>query len=376
MNEQGDVMKKQLAIALGLAVVSVPAMASKARLESLGQDANGSQYIDDHRSVFLNAASLNQHKDFVTIEVGNTKSAITGLDTTPLDPTDDNYDADGVSTPKAEGGIFKTSGNMVYGLYFGEESNTANALRVASGITNADLMEQNSTTFFVAGDAGVQWGASLLYQSYTDGTNEAGAMRVRLGAISGDWNYFANIGLSNTADDDTNSFTGKGAFDLGATYSMGDVDYMLRVQSIAGENEGGDEFTVQDTRLGMAKTYKLNDKANLWLSGFYTMRTQSDYSDTESTTTALPVTVSLEVSAKEWLDLRGFVGKNLLIGSTEVGDADAETVDGLNHGVGASLRFGDLRIDGSLVLVGNNTGNTGAINLDEPMNRVSLTYDF
>jgi hypothetical protein len=368
VNKQGDVMKKQLAIALGLAVVSVPAMASKARLESLGQGANGSQYIDDHRSIFLNAASLNQHKDFVTIEVGNTTSQTPGAS---------NQDSDTTTTPKAEGGVFKASGNMVYGIYFGEEANSANSLRAAAGLGNADDMEQNSTTLFVAGDAGVQWGASLLTQSFKDEANdrESSAMRARLGVISGDIEAFANIGLTNKAEDGTNEFEGKSSFDIGVTYSMGDIDYMARVQSIAAENAGGDEYKSQVTSIGAAKSYKLNDKAMLWASAFYNMESSESFAGAETKETSLPVTVSLEVSAKEWLDLRGFVGKNVFIGETEADNGDKETVDGLNHGVGASLRFGDLRIDGSLILASAG-GQVGVMNIDEPLQRISLTYDF
>ena len=93
-------MKRQLAIALGLAVVSTSALASKARLESLGQNANGSQVIDDHRSIFLNPAHLNHHKDFVTIEVGNTASQ-TYSNSGTADTSDDTFDTDSVAGAKA-----------------------------------------------------------------------------------------------------------------------------------------------------------------------------------------------------------------------------------------------------------------------------------
>src|SRR5690606_13118987 len=97
-------MKKQIAIALGLAVVSTSAFATKARLEALGEDANGSMFISDNRNVFLNPATINYHKDFVTLEWGDTTQAV-----------------DAAETPRAEGGFFKASGNMVYGLYLGSE---------------------------------------------------------------------------------------------------------------------------------------------------------------------------------------------------------------------------------------------------------------
>jgi hypothetical protein len=372
-------MKKQLAIALGLAVVSVPALASKARLESLGQSANGSQVIDDHRSIFLNPAQLNNHKDFVTIEVGNAESQYT---------LGSVNDPDAATTPKAEGGVIKSSGNMVYGIYFGDESNISNSLRAAALTTNMkkEVMESNSTTLFVGGDAGVQWGASLMHQAYEDeaAEDEASAMRARLGAISGNIEVFANIGISNKAEvaggGAGKEFEGTSSYDLGLTYNAGgDVQYLFRTSAIAAENEGGDEFTASTMDIGASKSYKLNDKAMMWAQVWYKTSEQEDFAGSEEKTVALPVTISLEANATDWLSLRGFINKNVLIGSTEDNDGKSTTDDGLAHGLGASLVYGDLTIDGSLILGGNtsDTNSTvGTLRLDEPMNRISVTYNF
>jgi len=365
-------MKKHLAIALGLAVVSVPALASKARLESLGQSANGSQVIDDHRSIFLNAAQLNNHKDFATIEMGTTTSQ-------------GALDQDATATPKAEGGVIKSSGNMVYGLYFGEESNTSNKLRAAAGLVGVDSKEQNSTTLFVGGDAGVQWGASLLHQAFEDEAtdSESSAMRSRLGIISGNIEAFANIGISNKADDGTSEFEGKSSYDLGVTYNAGgDVQYLFRTSAIMAENKGGDEYEASTMQIGASKSYKLNDKAMMWAQAWYkTSEADQTFGGDSFKSTSLPVTISLEASATDWLTLRGFVNKNVFIGDEEINAAgDKRTVDGLAQGIGASFVYGDLTIDGSLILVGSDTtasdGAQGTLNLDEPMNRVSVTYNF
>lgn len=374
-------MKRQLTIALGLAVVSGSAFASKARLESLGQNADGSQYLDDHRSIFLNAASLNHHKDFVTIEVGNT--------TPQTAPDQDNS-----TNPRAEGGVFKSSGNMVYGLYFNKASNTSNNLRDAAGITQSSLMEQNSTTAFVAGDAGVQWGVALTNQSFQDKTTgdlKSNAMRTRLGVVSGDLEGFANIGIANTADNGTQKFKGKSSYDIGVTYNMGNTKYMARTKAIDAEDDASSKgtFKYSSYSLGAARNYKLNDRATLWASAFYnsstskcenSFQTNNACSGSDKVTAqALPVTVSLETMATDWLTLRGFIAKNVLIGETKIG-SNKKTVDGLAHGVGASFKYGDLSIDGSLILANQSSstlGNdVGTLNFAQPMNRVSLTYDF
>src|SRR5690554_693409 len=97
-------MKKQLTVALGLAVLATPAFASKARLMALGEDANGSFFINDNRNIFLNAAEANNHADLVTFEWGN------------------NNGADSDTDANAEGGILYSHKNLVYGLHLGGQS--------------------------------------------------------------------------------------------------------------------------------------------------------------------------------------------------------------------------------------------------------------
>ncbi len=368
-------MKKQIAIAMGLAVLSTGVQASKARLQALGEDTYGSWFIEDSRNVTLNPALLNMHKDFVTMEWGNT-----------------NNTTDAAASPRAEGGIFKAAGNMIYGLYFGDESNTANGLRGATGVDP----EENNTSFYVAGDAGVQWGAKLTYHSFEDEASDvkSDATRAALGLVSGDVEAFLKVGLTNKAEKGAAEFEGKGSYQLGVTYGMGDIDYLLEVRTLTVENAGGDEFTAQYTRLGVAKTYKLNDKANVWTSAWYKMdnsecdftiaacqgigRDKGDVKDTY-----LPVTIALEVSAKDWLMLRGSVSNNI-IGSREDDNGDKKTFeDTTSVAAGASLLFGDLTVDGMIGNTDNNTtvgestaGGTGTLRTDALMSRVSMTYKF
>jgi hypothetical protein len=357
-------MKKQIAIAIGLAVLSTGALASKARLQALGQDTYGSFFLDDARNVTMNPALLNMHKDFVTLEWGDTSK---------------NQDA--AATPKAEGGMFKASGNMIYGLYFGDESNTANGLRAITGT----MAEQNNTSFYVAGDAGVQWGVKLTYHSFENEATDvkSDATRATIGINSGDIESFLAIGLTNTAENGAAEFEGKGSYQLGVTYNKNDIDYMLEVRTITVENAGGKEYTANFTRIGAAKAYKLNDKANVWTSAWYKMdNSTNDISATgDNKETYLPVSIALEVSAKEWLTLRGSV-TNEIIGTTEVNNGDKKTrADTTVVAAGASLLFGDLTIDGMIGNTDNNTTVTestsnGTLRTDALMSRVSMTYKF
>lgn len=394
-------MKKQIALALGLAVVSIPAMASKARLEALGQDQRGSQFLDDDRSVFLNPAELNNHKDFVTFEWGDTSST-----------------TDSASTPRAEGGVFRSSGNMVYGIYLGDERNKSNSLR-NSLVGDVLAEEQNTTTLFVGGDAGVQWGASLFHQEYENkqGTDDikSSAMSTRIGVISGDVEAFGNIGLGNTAEKGSTELEGKADLSVGVNYSMGDLKVMAYYYADEFEESTSKEKVKQNiTKIGMAKEYKLNDKATMWSSVWYVMdKTECDTSlkaacanTAESVTSAdensiteLPVGFALEIAAKDWLTLRASVSQSVFINTYDNGSDKATQRNTTKVAAGAGIVFGDLTIDG---MIGNDTtcgdanldsdsdsstqpqiscstntnSNNGILNTNNILSRVSMTYKF
>ena len=378
-------------MALGVAVLSTGALASKARLQALGEDTFGSMFLEDSRNVTLNPALLNMHKDFVVLEWGtpSTTSGYNDLNAngTYDEGTDALTDQDLAASPKAEGGLFKASGNMVYGLYFGDESNTANSLRAASMGANV-VNESNNTSFYVAGDAGIQWGVKVTYHSFEDeaADQKSSASRATLGMISGDIEAFLNVGTENKAENGAAEFEGKGSYQLGLTYGMGDLDYMLELRTITVEDANSAEYTANYTRLGVAKTYKLNDKATVWTSAWYKMdNSENDFAASgapgETKEAYLPVSIALEVSAKEWLTLRGSV-VNEIIGTTEDDNGDKATrANSTKVAAGASLLFGDLTIDGMIGNTDNNTTvtestNNGTLRTDALMSRVSMTYKF
>ena len=312
---------------------------------------------------------------------------------------------DATATPRAEGGMFKNTGNMIYGLYFGSESDTSQSLRtlaMGTGGDTATTQEMNNLDIFIAGDAGVQWGVRLTNGSYENETNDSDASQTRLtvGVVSGNIDSFLNFGVANNADDGAGGeFEGAGSIDFGVTYAMGDMDLYARYSTITAEDANDDEYSRTDTTIGVAKNYKLNDKANAWASAYYTISDQeNDFTAVsatgESNDTFLPIVIGVEVMAKEWLTLRGSVVHEV-IGTTEADNGDVSSrTDSTTVNAGASLVFGDLSIDG---IVGNsrgvegadatateNTDNVGSdtstggglLRSDTLMTRVSMTYKF
>ncbi len=372
-------MKKQLTVALGLAVLATPAFASKARLQALGEDTYGSFYINDNRNIFLNAAHVNNHKGLVTFETGSTTA----------DSADDSSNA-----PRPEGGVFFGQGNMVYGVQLGSESNTSNSLRA---VAQADT-EQNNIDVFVGGDAGMKWGANLTYGhvTETDTVNNSDILRTRLGVISGDWEGFANISLKNEVDNHAGGeFEGKMGYQVGGTYAMNAYKLFAEYRNIAGEDASSDEASIKLLRVGAGRSDKLNDKATLYTKlevSQTTLNVENTYGvanavglatdGEDEVTTNLPLTVGLEYDATSWLTLRGSVSQSIMSDVSLKDTANKNLEDTTVVNAGASLKFGELSVDG---VIGNDAagagaptaaGTSGVVRTDSLMSRVSMTYKF
>lgn len=384
--QKGDFMKKQLTVALGLAVLATPAFATKARLQALGEDVNGSFYVNDNRNVFLNPAQVNNHRDLVTFEFGDTTQA-----------------TDSTTNPRAEGGVFTQAGNLVYGVQFGSESNTSNSFRAAAGLTAADVLEENNIDLFVGGDSGIKWGANATYSKSAkdelNGDAKQDALRTRFGAIMGDTSVHAGLNISNKAEDSAgNEFKGKLGYRLGAVHAWNGYSLFADWQSNDGEGDIAgtkSDIKVKKLQFGAGRVARLNDRANLFSRVQFTM----DDAENEGSTAVLtacssitceeykakyvPVVVGLETEATSWLTLRASVQQTLW-GAEEDKSDKRPFHETTVVNAGASLKFGELAIDG---VVGNSTGATGAagastatgkgsLRTDELMTRVGMTYRF
>ncbi|MCM2350616.1 MAG: hypothetical protein NDI69_11405 [Bacteriovoracaceae bacterium] len=379
-------MKKQLTVALGLAVLATPVFASKARLQALGEDSYGSAYINDNRNIWLNAAQINNHKDLVTYEFGG------------------NQTADSAGTARGEGGVYKAHGNFVYGAHFGGASNTANGMRAATGLTNAD--EDNNLDLFIGGDAGMKWGANLGYAKTADETSPltAESMRTRLGVIMGDTQVYANINLINNAKGDNGAkFNGDLGYQVGAIHAWEGNTLFVDYRSFDAESEIGaskEDISLMQAEVGMGRVERLNDKTNLFAkASLFTAKVENDRTAGNTFGTAgcdasqlaceeydtmrVPVVVGLETEATSWLTLRASVTQ-VVWGSEEDKNNERTIANSTAINAGATLKFGELSVDG---VVGNGTGATnavgentatgnGTIRTDELMSRVSMTYRF
>ena len=118
-------VKLKSVLVLLLMAAMVPANATIARLKALGMDETdneGSYYIQDDRNIFLNVANINNYGDSVILEWGGNGLTLGGAGASSLAADDD-------ASPKAKGGFLRKSGDNVYGVYLGNESNTSTLLR-------------------------------------------------------------------------------------------------------------------------------------------------------------------------------------------------------------------------------------------------------
>ena len=396
-------MKKQLTVALGLAVLATPAFATKARLQGLGEDIYGSFYVNDNRNIWLNAAQINNHKDMVTFEWGDNANT-----------------ADQNSTPRAEGGVTKAMGNLVYGVHFGSASNTANQLRAAAGAVNAGagtVNEGNNVDVFVGGDAGLKWGANLGYSRTSDQSafQHSESMRTRLGVIMGDTQVYANVNLINNARGTLGpaagavgaKFEGKLGYQVGAIHAWEGNTFTIDFRQFDGEGTvlgNKEDQTIKQAFVGWGRVTRLNDKTNLFTrasflwadaendqaaalsaasTAYASACGSSPFFCAEYKTTRVPVVIGLETEATSWLTFRGSVVQSVW-GKEEVGSNERTIRNNTVVNAGATLKFGELSIDG-LVSSGDGTSGTlgettaagnGTLRLDQLMTRVGVNYRF
>ena len=415
-------MKKQLIAIAGLAVLSTPAFATKARMIALGENINdniGSLYFSDSRNIFQNAAYANDYKDMVIFEWGS--SANTVQPSPPL-PAGTTVKADTDQNSQAEGGFLKSHGNYVYGLYFGAESPYTNEIRsYTRGLNNDAFQQDNQIDAFFAGQSAMlgKWGVNATYSASENDSVDAkqSSASIRFGMIKNKTEAFANIALKNKAEigaagptgaqaaTGTDEFKGKLGFELGATQDLDLVKVFAYVRHAKWEHDadsnsgnagatparpgvpataytGKFDGTYWLYQVGAGKEHRINDKSVLFLKAEYLnfMRKVeggtglADGEEINLDDWRVPVTIGLEYDAASWLTLRGSVVQNIVAGTDNDYDGNEgavssgvlakrtpgknSTPNSTNVNAGLTLKFGELAIDGVIGTDGANNSTT------------------
>lgn len=340
-------MKKAIVFA-AVTMMSVSAFASKARVAALGTAVTSS---DDVQEVFRNPAEMFGFGDMLTIEYGAAGSK--------------------------EGGVFRSHGDTKYGIYFGNKNTFFNNLATKGGVAT----EQNPFEVFYGSKMGdAAWAVSFKYSNAENKVtkNKTNTMGLRAGYNTDAFEAYASLGLAGKSEIDGGSkATSDTSIRVGGEYFMGDSIVYIDIA-----NAGG-KYNVADTKLtSQAITLGYETKVKGETSHFYygvnLASTETKDGDSKTTSMKLPVYAGVEADAASWLAVRGFVQQSVLLNSnkTEPGGGAAATTDnsGLQDtstGLGASLKFGKVWLDGTL-----SANTTGDLNTDTLLATTSLNYWF
>ena len=402
-------------IGSALLVLSSSVFATEARLLALGMketDNEGMYYVQDGRNIFLNSAYVNNYADQLVTEYGGAGNVFA---------TGTTASTNSSTKAKAQGGVFKKYGGMVYGAYFGNESNTSSLLRIlgtSDTFTNTRLLQttDNQLDLFVAGDAGLKWGANVLYANGKDeGTlkSKDSAITTRLGLIGSNWDAHANISLGSKSEmastAGTQAFKGKLGIHVGGSYAVGPGKAFGYVKTYSWDQENTGVTTVKGSftsyYLGYGNESTVNTSDKLIASlAFRKTDINVKYASASTVhTVAVPVTLGYEARANDWLTVRGSVVQNLYgkkdngnltsaslnataqgaVASTYGSNGKSTIANSTEVNAGATLTFGQISIDGLLAISGasrtaaNSTAtNNGVLAGDNLLSKVGLTYKF
>jgi hypothetical protein len=368
-------MKQLLVIAVALA--SVNAFASRARVTALGNSA----HLVDTQTVYNNPSDIFRlPSDYVTLETGTNNSGTTAVG----------------QNNNAEGMIVRTYGESKFGLSLGHHSPNGSSWGLRSHAATAALkVDQQNPLELTYGmkNGDINYAGTLVYSNYNDKKAAVGALAkestsgIRLGANSGNWDAALNFGLSNTAElESANKFTGTSAIGLNGGYWM-DSMYLFGSYSATGakeENTAGTEvmkYSDSSISLGVLDSVKKDGNELFYSVALTSSENKETVVDTKTTSMTLPVVIGVELDAASWLTLRGSVTQTVLINQSKTetaGNTTAETAPGANNtavAVGAGLKFNKVTVDGSLVY-GTAATTTGLVNTGNLLTQAGLTYWF
>ncbi len=402
-------MKKVLLLAT-VAALATPAFASKARMSALGN----SDHLVDPQTAFDNPAHLTLFGDYVTFEAGPTNSGSTvTLGTT----TFQDYENGIEPNPQAEGGFLRAMDDTRMGMYFGRKSPFTDSARRAFGF----LRQENTLELQYAKKGDMSWGAGFNYSSSDKKSSgkKQSAMGARFGAMSGNWEAFALVGLGSTATgndlsaipgsvdangngiidnsaqertlvsaDANSKYTGTTGFKVGGAYKMESLRLFAKMYMDGFKYESTVNTTLNDAKveasqIDLGAVEVIKHDGGHWFYGAalqnYTGKTTLTAGEQKTTALMLPVWAGIEHAAISWMVVRASVSQNVLLGSRKYDDGslsayndEANTINNNTKvAAGLGLKLGKWDVDGSLAAKTN--GNLTANNF---MTNVGMTYTF
>lgn len=366
-------MKKILVMAALTSMAATPAMASKARLSSLG---NAAQLIDT-QTVFTNNADMMELGDYATLEFGNNNK-----------PT---YSATGVTSDPnhGEGGVTHTFSWGKLGVYLGHQDESAKTLvdaanSVGSSGAGTLLREQNPLDVFYGTEiAGLKWGFGVHYANSKTDTNSAKVHTagISAGVRAANWDAAVRVGLDGKSEDTSGTLKSDGYYKVYGGYWLDTVYIYANYQNASAKVTMGANPEVKATETSYAvgaNNVNKVDGGNFFYGVSYAA-SEAKYGSGKVNKSGLPVIAGMEIDATSWMTLRGSVSQTVFMQETKTDTGAATTKDNLLNdttvGAGVGFKLNKFMVDASVAAA---SSSTGAIATDGNnfLTNASLTYMF
>lgn len=324
---------------LFIMLASSNAFASKARQDAL---QFGTFWVDT-QTVFAYPQYVSKLGQYLTMEFGATGTFST--------------------TPRAEGGFYKKTGEGIMGLYLGHQDSLVNTFRAVTSSTE----QQNPVNFFYAkGDMG--FGVNFSFADLRTTNEKEFTLGGSFGTKCGSWDFGANATVYSRSAKGTAKVTTAPAVTLSANTDISDATKfygnatVLIGESTATTNAETLTLGIQDQSIKMDGGFF-----------FYGIQTTGGIAKGGALSVSLPVYGGIETDLSSWATLRGSLSQNLLVGISKASTAAVTDFNTNNTkvSVGGTLKHGNFNLDGLLA-----AGTTGQVNGSSFLTSASLTYKF
>lgn len=381
-------MKNLLSLVLLSLILIQPAEASRSRLTALGQNADGSIFIEDQRNIFLNPVWVNKNPNGANFEWGSTN-------------TED--------TPKAEGGVRYELGGMNMAIQLGRLGFAAQEIALAgvkgtagsryANTATGFYLPENSIEVFFGNTGAMDWGGSVHYSNSSNeisGTGafpdtEAQVITGKFGIWQESFEGYGHVDLKHESENKSSAtvnekYEGELSFRFGGSFHLSnDSKVGARLAQLThdfndgpGGNQG--ERKKLSAQFDYYKEFKRTESDFLFGTfGLLYLDDKGDFQggvSVEQDILALPVTIGLEKKAKTWLALRASVTQRVIINKNTTNNAaNSETEsngeDDTVVAAGAGFVFDNLSFDATFQ--GSTNGNFNATNM---FGNIGMNYSF
>ena len=334
-------MKKLLVLA-ALTMAAPAAMASKARVEALGN----SRQLVDVQYTFERPYLLHSVGEQVTLEWGGDTAA---------------------GGTHAEGGFIKSHNDMIFGLYLGKQGFLA---------TKADadhLGEQNPINVLFGMKSGeIAWGLNVGYsngKADTFGTAtdvKSTSTTLNLGAEMGAWAFDIGTVFGAKSESSAGDIELKEALNVGVDYKIND-NSQAYVTYDSHKWDGGKDNNA--TEIGYINTFAKTEDVNFFYGVAYNMGKVEGEDKS-----ALPVWMGVEANATSWMVFRASLRQNIFINEDKT-TGNTQDLDSIAFNAGLGIKAGKGMIDATF-----GTAKDGHLSFsnggDQFMSQVSYSYMF